>query len=560
MSLVNKILFFFNFSSKIKTLFFILSNFILSLLEIVGLSMLIPLLGILFQTEEVISNNILKDLSSIVSNNFTTLTIISLIFLIYLFKSIFYLYLINWKLKFINNISILISKKLLKRYMNGDQEYFYKKNSGELLRNVINENRKVTKALSAAADLLIDLTLLLATLTLLSFINFQTTIIIFVFLIMFTIIYFIFLKKLLIKFANKDINLIAQGLKFLVECFRGYSEIFINNKQQFFINRYIDKDQSILKYKRYSGVIKVLPRTLLELTIVTIVLYFLLNLISTDKNLSNIFFYLTIYGAVFFRLYPSIGKSINNIQIIISCKPSLYLIDQELNKDEKKIISKNQKEFSNDHQIESINFNNITFSYNNGKKILNNFNKIVRKNNIIGITGNSGAGKSTLVHLLSGILKPLKGEIIIDGIELNNLKNWNDKIAYVSQKPFIMDSTIRSNICLGDDQNYNQSKMNDIYVQAGIDRFIDSLEMKDLSKVGEGGNFVSGGQIQRIGIARALYKKAKIFLLDEITSNLDDNVENKILENLVNLKNDKIIFLISHDKKILKYCDDFINL
>ena len=560
MSLVNKILFFFNFSSKIKTLFFILSNFILSLLEIVGLSMLIPLLGILFQTEEVISNNILKDLSSIVSNNFTTLTIISLIFLIYLFKSIFYLYLINWKLKFINNISILISKKLLKRYMNGDQEYFYKKNSGELLRNVINENRKVTKALSAAADLLIDLTLLLATLTLLSFINFQTTIIIFVFLIMFTIIYFIFLKKLLIKFANKDINLIAQGLKFLVECFRGYSEIFINNKQQFFINRYIDKDQSILKYKRYSGVIKVLPRTLLELTIVTIVLYFLLNLISTDKNLNNIFFYLTIYGAVFFRLYPSIGKSINNIQIIISCKPSLYLIDQELNKDEKKIISKNQKEFSNDHQIESINFNNITFSYNNGKKILNNFNKIVRKNNIIGITGNSGAGKSTLVHLLSGILKPLKGEIIIDGIELNNLKNWNDKIAYVSQKPFIMDSTIRSNICLGDDQNYNQSKMNDIYVQAGIDRFIDSLEMKDLSKVGEGGNFVSGGQIQRIGIARALYKKAKIFLLDEITSNLDDNVENKILENLVNLKNDKIIFLISHDKKILKYCDDFINL
>ena len=123
-----------------------------------------------------------------------------------------------------------------------------------------------------------------------------------------------------------------------------------------------------------------------------------------------------------------------------------------------------------------------------------------------------------------------------------------------------MDSTIRSNICLGDDQDYNQSKMNDIYVQAGIDGFIDSLEMKDLSKVGEGGNFVSGGQIKRIGIARALYKKAKIFLLDEITSNLDENVENKILENLVNLKNDKIIFLISHDKKILKYCDDFINL
>tara|TARA_B100000767_G_scaffold275517_1_gene312939 strand:+ start:311 stop:1993 length:1683 start_codon:yes stop_codon:yes gene_type:complete len=560
MDLVKKIFFFFNFSSKLKTLFFIVSNFILSLLEIVGLSMLIPLLAVLFQTEQVISNNILKDFSLVVSNNFSIAIIIFLIFLIYLFKSFFYLFLINWKLKFINNISILISKKLLKRYMNGDQEYFYKKNSGELLRNVVSENRKVTKALSAAADLLIDLTLLLASLVFLSFINFQTTIIIFVFLIMFTIIYFLFLKRLLIKFANKDISLMAEGLKFLVESFRGYSEIFINNKQQFFINRYIDKDKSILKFKRYGGVIKVLPRTLLELTIVIIVLYFLLNLTNVDKNLNDIFFNLTIYGAVFFRLYPSIGKSIANMQTIISCKPSLYLIDQELNKNEKKIISKNQKELLKDYQIESINFRNVTFSYNNGKKILNNFNKVVKKNSIVGITGNSGVGKSTLVHLLSGILKPLKGEIIIDGFELNDLKNWNDKIAYVSQKPFIMDSTIRSNICLGDDQGYNQKKMSEIYVKAGIDSFIDSLEMKDLSKVGEGGNFVSGGQIQRIGIARALYKEAKIFLLDEITSNLDDNVQNKILENLVNLKNDKIIFLISHDKKILEYCDDFINL
>ena len=152
MNLIKKIFFFFNYSSKIKTLLFIASNFILSLLEIVGLSMLVPLLAVLFQTEQIISDNILKDFLFIISNNFSLTNIIFFIFLIYLLKTFFYLFLTNWKLKFINEISILISKNLLKIYMNGNQEFFYRKNSGELLRNVINENRKVTKALSAAAD------------------------------------------------------------------------------------------------------------------------------------------------------------------------------------------------------------------------------------------------------------------------------------------------------------------------------------------------------------------------------------------------------------------------
>jgi ABC-type bacteriocin/lantibiotic exporter with double-glycine peptidase domain len=93
-----------------------------------------------------------------------------------------------------------------------------------------------------------------------------------------------------------------------------------------------------------------------------------------------------------------------------------------------------------------------------------------------------------------------------------------------------------------------------------LDEFINKLDNKDLSTVGDAGNLISGGQIQRIGIARALYKKADIFLLDEITSNLDSHTADSILKNLIKLKNNKIIFLISHDKKILDYCDEIINL
>ena len=242
-------------------------------------------------------------------------------------------------------------------------------------------------------------------------------------------------------------------------------------------------------------------------------------------------------------------------------KPSLNLIYDEINKVEKEFINKKQIILPEDYQIESINLKNVSFCYENNKTIFNNINKKIKKSSSIGITGDSGVGKTTLIHLLSGILKPVEGEILVDEYNLGNLNNWTDKIAYVSQKPFIMDSSIRENVCLGDKlDTIGEKKLNDIYSLAGLDNFIENLKLKDLSQLGESGNLVSGGQIQRIGIARALYKKAQIFLLDEITSNLDENVKIKILQNLIDLKSGRIIFLISHDKKILEYCDDFINL
>ena len=131
--------------------------------------MLIPILMVLFQTEQVISNNYLNNISLIITGKhfIYNYNFYNIFYLFY--KIFFYLFIINFKLKFINEISILISKKLLNKYLNGDQKYFFKKNSGELMRNVINENRKVTKSLSAAADLLIDITLLISAIILLFF-------------------------------------------------------------------------------------------------------------------------------------------------------------------------------------------------------------------------------------------------------------------------------------------------------------------------------------------------------------------------------------------------------
>ena len=529
------------------------------MLEIIGLSLLIPVLLFLFEVENSISNTYLSNISNLLLENLSINFILILILTIFFIKSLLLIFLTNFKIAFINSISLLISKKLLNNYLYQNQEVYFSKNSAEFIRNVTNENRRLSKLLIASADLFIDLTLLIVVIFFLLFLNFSTTLIILSSLVIFTLIYFVAINKFLVQLGKKNIFLVGEATRFLIESFKGFTEIFINRKQQFFINRFIFKDKGILKIKRLESVLKVLPRTFLELTFVIIVLFFIFKFSNSNYNLNNIFFLISIYGATFLKIYPSIGKSLGNFQSIITCKPSLELLKDEINFP-KKPYGTSLKLKKIDY-VKNIQFSNLNFNYGEDKKIITNFSNTINKNSIVGVSGASGTGKTTLINLIAGVLKPKSGRILCNDIDINEIENWLDKISYVSQKPFIIDGTIKENICLGDeDTNENEAYFEKIYNQSGLTEFIESLPKKDKTNVGDSGNLISGGQIQRIGIARALFKKSEVILLDEITSNLDTDTQNKIIKNLSLIKKDRIIFLVSHNKNNFQYCDKIINL
>jgi ATP-binding cassette subfamily B protein len=190
-------------------------------------------------------------------------------------------------------------------------------------------------------------------------------------------------------------------------------------------------------------------------------------------------------------------------------------------------------------------------------------NFTIPKGTRVGIKGTTGSGKSTFLDILMYLLKPNKGNLYIDSIPITykNYRSWQSMIAHVPQSIFLADVTILENIAFGIPKDQiNFEKVLEASKKAKIADSIELMEHKYDTKVGERGIRLSGGQMQRIGIARALYKNAKIIIFDEATSALDNNTEIEVMNAIENLSDDLTIIIVAHRVSTLKNCDFIFEL
>jgi ABC-type multidrug transport system fused ATPase/permease subunit len=223
------------------------------------------------------------------------------------------------------------------------------------------------------------------------------------------------------------------------------------------------------------------------------------------------------------------------------------------------INAPNKSKKSKLSNLQNLKFENIYFSYDNEKNIINNLNFNINKNDLIGIKGRSGSGKTTLIHIITGLLYPKKGKVVLN--KKFNYKNKKLNFGLVSQKPFILNDTLKRNIAFG----LEDKKIDEIKVK----KLIKLMELNDLSDksskvldyvISENASNISLGQAQRISIARCLYFNPDILILDEPTSSLDKKNENIIFNILKKLKSKKTIILVSHNQNIYKFCSKIIDL
>ena len=549
--------------SDIKFLFFL--SILSSLAESISIAMLIPFISFFVNPESYLLNNLFIsffDFFNIKSEKDILATIAFVfIFIVLLSTSIRVKF-----LKLSNKISDLISSdfqiKIYKFLLNQNFSYYFKHGSNEILSNLAQKSGVFTGIIFSTLNIINSILISTAIIVLLVINEPLYSPIIIITVILFFFITYKF-KSAIVTKKGRTLHLSQNSIIDIFQNTVGYlPEIIIYNLKKFFLVNLSKLSADIAKSTSDVRTISMTPRIYLEAFVIifVVLVIYLSDLSQRSLEINISFFAILALGAQ--KILPQITNIYN---LSINFKTSLPSVESFL-----KLLDGGNKKEIIDREHEALKFEkiikleNISFQYDkNFPNIFNKFSLDILKGEKVAIKGSTGSGKTTLANIISGLFSPTQGKIFIDGVLLDseNLKNWQRNIAIVPQTVFLNDSTVSENIAIALDINsIDLEKVKNSARLAQIETFIESLPNKYSEKVGERGVRLSGGQRQRLGIARALYRDAKIIILDEPTNALDIETEKLVMDSISKLSKNVTLIMISHSDTSLKYFDKIIDL
>lgn len=375
------------------------------------------------------------------------------------------------------------------------------------------------------------------------------------------LIYFRLVRSKLYRLGKDEFEVRKGQHKRIQNIFKGYSEMRISNAFESENSKFIASLGKIMNYRLKGIVISAIPSMMLEIAAIFIIGVIVVMNVSFNDNSMRVF--LGIFAVALMRMIPSIRNIISAYSNIHSTKYSIDTIGEYL-KDYKPESAPQSRPINEVDGAPVISVENLGFKFDDSEKpLFAELNFDVHQGEILGIQGRSGSGKTTLFNILLGLFPSTEGKVKVwgDTLSADNVASWHNCIGYVPQEVFIDDNlTLQQNIALGFDE-IDPEKMQRAIEQAELREVVESLPKGLESILGECGSKISGGQKQRIGIARALYKEARVLFFDEATSNLDSQTEKDIDSAVLALKKTNLtILIISHRDSSLKICDRIINL
>ncbi len=535
---------------KFTLFFLILSSFLSSAFNAMSVVSLIPIVSLILESK--IDTKIIALLNQFIEFDFNQLsqTEYILIFII--------LFIVAGLLKILNDYFIIkIRVKILSLYLketldfffSSNWHFFYMNDIGKISNSIYKELDKVGGSIMATLQLISNIFLISVIIWIPFFVSYKVT---------FYSLLSIILLLLPIKIINYYFYRIGKKITFESTFFSRvffygatmYKNITANAGNERTIQ---EIHQSYIKINFFEIVKKILNSSISEfLKVFGILFIFIIFSISVKFGLGIPESTAILYA--FVRIFPHINNTIEMRNALENLKPGFELIE------DLKIKSQNLSDNWGNENFEgikkNIKFDNVSFSYPNGKIAISNINLEIKKGEMIALVGKSGSGKSTILDLISGLNKCSSGKMLIDEKELHyyDKKSFFKKIGYVDSNINLFPYSLKKNIKIFSPDATDQD-LHEAYLFANIEERLKNLEND--SKIFEAyeGSTFSSGQKQRICIARAIIKKPSIIIFDEATNYLDDANEIHILENLKKLKTEKTIIFATHKKSILKYFD-----
>lgn len=549
--MLKKIQFIFEGEKKIYFYFLFLILFFISILETISIGLILPILNLLISKNKtnikIIDDNLFNNSSEITESIIIFCIAVTSIFLI---KNLL-LAIFGWyKTKFTQNISRNLQIKLLKNYLNLPLSNFISTNSSLVMRNINGEPKMLLKHFIHPLFILLqDLAISFGLIILIFFNLSEFAIYILISFIIIISTFYLFTKKILKKFSEKRLKFVGQTLQFLRESIELIRDIKIYNKSNFFIKKYLNSTNKLNFVNLNISFIGMLPKLIIEIVIILIglsVIFYSVFILNID--MITLIPSLALIGAAFLKLIPSIIRIINQYQKMEYAIPSIKIIYKILNE---------TKNFINDTNIEklekfkNLELKNVSYSYDN-KEIFNKINLKIFKGEIVVVQGESGEGKSTLLNIISGLIKPTKGEIYLNDKKQNFSSLPITKLSIVSSENYFLDASIAENIALKPFEEINIKEKNQIKFLLSLLNLSIYSEKLDF-KIGERGNKLSDGQKQRFAIAKALFHKPELLIFDEATSAVDVGNENLLLQNIFeNFEGITLLFVSHRDTSVFK--------
>ena len=534
--------------------------FVGGIFDLLGVSLILPIVNLATNPESLLKNQWIVDISEILNLKNTAQIVnvlLVIMIVVYVVKNVYIILMYKLLYHFTYSFKKELAMRLFKCYMYQDYTFYLNKNVADLQRNVLTDTGQffgfisdfINMSNQCIVCILLSLYLLL--------VDWQTTIEVIAFLGGAMLIVYYYQKKVQVKRGEQNRESSAELNKWIIQSFSGIKEIQVLGREKYFINKCEEAyDMGVIANKK-SNFASIVPKPLMEMVCVGGLLSIMLVRLMMGADINMLVSVLAVFAVAAFRMLPcfnSISAYISSMLFEVNSVDAVFndIIEME------KLGEKRHGSGEKTRLINHILVNNLSYKYpGTSNYILKDVFLEIKKNQSVGFIGVSGAGKSTLIDIILGVLPITKGSICVDGVDINeNLNGWHKAIGYIPQNIYLLDDTIRNNVAFGIDENdISDNQIWKALEEAQIDEFVRNLPNGLDAEIGDRGVRISGGQRQRLGIARALYHAPEILVFDEATSALDNETEAALMEAINGLKGKRTMLIIAHRLQTIENCD-----
>jgi ABC-type multidrug transport system fused ATPase/permease subunit len=543
--------------SKIRIPIMFLLGLVQTALEALGIGLVIPVMTTMSKATTGNSGSVLQPLFDFFGIRavgtmvgVAVLCIVATYFVKNLYK-LFFSYISGRVANFTNH---QVTSQLFRSYLTRPYTFHLQRNSSDLLNSMQQEAGMTIGLVGSFVALVQELLLASAVIWLMVYTEPVAAISTVLILVLGSMSYLKVTKPLITRFGLERQKIQAPLTRYMLQGFGGIKDIKVLGRSKDFLNQYEGQNLIVQDASLRYGILKSIAPMWTELLAMSGLTVVVWVMVWQNRPPDRIIPLLGLFVIATWRFVPSVNSVVSLANSIRYSQPAVESVYREFEyiKSQQDIV-KNQIVFN-----DKVEMRNLTFNYPNTiTPSLRDVNMVVHKGETVGFIGPSGAGKSTLVDVILGLLPQTSGQLLIDGVEMqeHNLE-WQSTIGYVSQAIYLTDDTVRRNVAFGiAEKDVDEVALERSLRSAQLWDFVDGLPDKTNTIVGERGVRVSGGQRQRIGIARALYHEPQVLVLDEATSSLDIETETEVMSAIRALQGFKTILIVAHRLSTVQHCD-----